>query len=47
MEDLEILKPTVFTAVPKILNRIYSGMKKQMDKSILSSVLDKAVENKI
>ena len=28
MEDLEILRPTVFTAVPKILNRIYSGMRK-------------------
>ena len=28
MEDLEILKPTIFTAVPKILNRIYSGMRK-------------------
>ena len=47
MEDLQILKPTIFTAVPKILNRIYSGMRKKMHQSYFGSMIDKAVDSKI
>ena len=47
MEDLEILKPTIFTAVPKILNRIYSGMRKEMNKSYFGGIMDRIVDSKI
>mmetsp|Transcript_3603 Transcript_3603/g.2353 ORF Transcript_3603/g.2353 Transcript_3603/m.2353 type:complete len:95 (-) Transcript_3603:909-1193(-) len=31
MDDLAVLKPTVFPSVPRIWNRIYSTIKKQFD----------------
>ena len=47
MDDLAILKPTIFLAVPRILNKIYDAMKKKMDSSFLSSIINSAVSTKI
>lgn len=47
MEDLAILKPTIFLAVPRILNKIYDAMRKKIDNSFLSSIINSAVNSKI
>ena len=30
MDDMKILKPTLFAAVPRILNKIYDSMNKKL-----------------
>lgn len=47
MDDLSYLKPTIFLAVPRILNKIYDAMKKKIDSSFLSSIINSAVSSKI
>lgn len=47
MDDLKYLKPTIFLAVPRILNKIYDAMKKKIDDSFLSSIINSAVSSKI
>ena len=47
MDDLKYLKPTIFLAVPRILNKIYDAMKKKIDGSFLSSIINSAVNTKI
>ena len=47
MDDLKFLKPTVFVAVPRILNKIYEAMRKKIDSSFLKSVINFAVDSKV
>ena len=47
MDDLKFLKPTIFLAVPRILNKIYEAMKKKIDSSFLGGIINSAVNSKI
>lgn len=45
MEDLSVLKPTVFVSVPRIFNKIYDKLTSKMDNqnSIVKSLVSSAV----
>ncbi|TIA90558.1 hypothetical protein E3P99_01513 [Wallemia hederae] len=48
MEDLQIMQPEMMVTVPRVLNRIYAGIKHQMDTpGVKGSLLSRAVAAKV
>lgn len=49
MEDIQLLKPTVFFSVPRILNRLYDKIHEMISKggTLNQSAIEKAIEEKI
>lgn len=51
LEDIQILKPTFFASVPRLLNKIYDSLNGKVNalsfpmKNIITSVLDKKAKN--
>lgn len=48
-DDMQILKPTIFLTVPRILNRIHDGIKKQFEDQCFAKkwLIEKAVKTKL
>lgn len=49
MEDLKILKPTIFISVPRIFNKVYDKIQEKLNQknSVVKSLVNMALESKM